>query len=56
MFNALTITRPVEELLQGAIDLLGNFQARIDMPVGGELIGFNAMASQLGPTTRPIRS
>ena len=52
VFNALTITRPVKELLRGVRSIsLGNFQARIDMPVGGELgellTGFNAMASQL---------
>ena len=52
VFNALTITRPVKELLRGVrLISLGNFQARIDMPVGGELgellNGFNAMASQL---------
>ena len=52
VFNALTITRPVKELLRGVRSIsLGNFQARIDLPVGGELgellTGFNAMASQL---------
>ena len=50
VFNALTITRPVKELLRGVRSIsLGNFQARIDLPVGGELgellTGFNAMAS-----------
>ena len=52
VFNALTITRPVKELLRGVRSIaLGNFNARIDLPVGGELgellTGFNAMASQL---------
>ena len=52
VFNALTITRPVKELLRGVRSIsLGNFKARIDLPVGGELgellTGFNAMASQL---------
>ena len=52
VFNALTITRPVKELLRGVRSIAsGNFQARIALPVGGELgellSGFNAMASQL---------
>ena len=52
VFNALTISRPVKELLRGVRSIaLGNFNARIDLPVGGELgellTGFNAMASQL---------
>ncbi|RPF85022.1 ATP-binding protein [Synechococcus sp. CC9616] len=52
VFNALTITRPVKELLRGVRSIAsGNFQARIALPVGGELgellTGFNAMASQL---------
>ena len=52
VFNALTITRQVKELLRGVRSIaLGNFNARIDLPVGGELgellTGFNAMASQL---------
>ena len=52
VFNALPITRPVKELLRGVRSIaLGNFNARIDLPVGGELgellTGFNAMASQL---------
>ena len=52
VFNALTITRPVKELLRGVRSVAsGNFEARINLPVGGELgellTGFNAMASQL---------
>ena len=52
VFNALTITRPVTELLTGVRSIAaGNFKTRIDLPVGGELgellSGFNAMASQL---------
>ena len=52
VFNALTITRPVKELLRGVRSVAsGNFGARVDLPVGGELgellTGFNAMASQL---------
>ncbi|WP_392351395.1 ATP-binding protein [Parasynechococcus sp.] len=52
VFNALTITRPVKELLRGVRSVAsGNFETRIDLPVGGELgellTGFNAMASQL---------
>lgn len=52
VFNALTITRPVKELLRGVRRIArGDFQTRIGLPVGGELgellDGFNAMASQL---------
>ena len=52
VFNALTITRPVKELLRGVRSIAdGDFRARIGLPVGGELgellDGFNAMASQL---------
>ncbi len=52
VFNALTITRPVKELLRGVRAIAGgDFQARIALPVGGELgellNGFNDMASQL---------
>ncbi len=52
VFNALTITRPVKELLRGVRSIAaGDFQARIGLPMGGELgellDGFNAMASQL---------
>jgi two-component system sensor histidine kinase NblS len=52
VFNALTITRPVKELLRGVRSIAGgNFEARIALPVGGELgellEGFNDMASQL---------
>lgn len=52
VFNALTITRPVKELLQGVREVAGGrFETRISLPVGGELgellQGFNTMASQL---------
>jgi two-component system sensor histidine kinase NblS len=52
VFNALTITRPVKELLRGVRSIAGgNFTARISLPVGGELgellNGFNTMAAQL---------
>ncbi len=52
VFNALTITRPIKELLRGVRDIAaGNFSARISIPMSGELgellNGFNAMASQL---------
>jgi len=52
VFNALTITRPVKELLRGVRSIAsGDFEARISLPVSGELgellDGFNAMASQL---------
>jgi two-component system sensor histidine kinase NblS len=52
VFNALTITQPVKELLRGVRSIAGgNFQTRLVLPVGGELgellEGFNTMASQL---------
>jgi two-component system sensor histidine kinase NblS len=52
VFNALTITQPVKELLRGVRSIAGgNFQTRLALPVGGELgellEGFNTMASQL---------
>jgi two-component system, OmpR family, sensor histidine kinase NblS len=52
VFNALTITQPVKELLRGVRSIAGgNFETRIALPEGGELgellNGFNAMASQL---------
>ncbi|MFM2158494.1 MAG: hypothetical protein RLZZ124_968 [Cyanobacteriota bacterium] len=52
VFNALTITQPVKELLRGVRSIAGgDFRARIALPVGGELgellEGFNDMASQL---------
>ncbi len=52
VFNALTITQPVKELLRGVRQIAGgNFETRISLPVGGELgellQGFNAMAAQL---------
>jgi two-component system, OmpR family, sensor histidine kinase NblS len=58
VFNALTITRPVKELLRGVRQIAGgDFRARISLPVGGELgellQGFNTMAAAWRPTTRP---
>ncbi|MBM5801797.1 MAG: PAS domain-containing protein [Cyanobacteria bacterium K_DeepCast_35m_m2_023] len=52
VFNALTVTRPVKELLRGVrLVASGNFETRIEMPVGGELgellEGFNTMATEL---------
>jgi len=52
VFNALTITRPIKELLVGVKSIAdGNFKQRIDLPLGGELgelIGsFNNMADRL---------
>ncbi len=52
VFNALTITRPVKELVRGVREIAtGNFKSRIAIPMSGELgellNGFNAMASQL---------
>ena len=52
VFNALTITRPIKELLRGVREIAGgDFGSRISLPMRGELgellNGFNAMASQL---------
>ncbi|MFZ9620124.1 MAG: HAMP domain-containing sensor histidine kinase [Prochlorococcaceae cyanobacterium] len=52
VFNALTVTRPVKELLRGVRQVAGgNFETRIELPVGGELgellEGFNTMATEL---------
>jgi two-component system sensor histidine kinase NblS len=52
VFNALTITQPIKELVGGVQGIAaGNFQQRINLPFGGELgqlIGsFNDMAERL---------
>lgn len=52
VFNALTITRPIKELLVGVKNIAsGNFKQRIDLPFGGELgeliYSFNEMAERL---------
>ena len=52
VFNALTITRPVKELLKGVRAVAeGYFGTRIALPMGGELgellNGFNNMATRL---------
>ncbi|MEM7726195.1 MAG: ATP-binding protein [Cyanobacteria bacterium P01_A01_bin.45] len=52
VMNALTITKPIKELLGGVRQIsAGNFKQRIDLPLGGELgelIGsFNEMAKRL---------
>ena len=52
VFNALTITRPIRELVNGVREIAkGNFKSRVDLPMSGELgellTGFNAMASKL---------
>jgi len=52
VFNALTITHPIKELLNGVRKIAaGQFSTRIALPMRGELgellEGFNAMASQL---------
>jgi len=52
VFNALTVTSPVKELLRGVRQVAGgNFETRIELPVGGELgellEGFNTMATEL---------
>jgi two-component system sensor histidine kinase NblS len=52
VFNALTITQPIKELLTGVKNIAaGNFKQRIDLPLGGELgeliYSFNDMAERL---------
>lgn len=52
VFNALTITQPIKELLVGVKNIAkGNFQQRISLPFGGELgeliVSFNEMAERL---------
>lgn len=52
VFNALTITQPIKELLVGVKNIAtGNFQQRINLPFGGELgeliVSFNEMAERL---------
>ncbi len=52
VFNALTITRPIKELLVGVKNIAaGNFKQRINLPFGGELgeliFSFNEMAERL---------
>ena len=52
VFNALTITQPIKELVFGVKNIAsGNFKQRVDLPLGGELgelIGsFNEMAQKL---------
>lgn len=52
VFNALTITRPIKDLLFGVKNIAsGNFKQRVDLPFGGELgeliVSFNEMAEKL---------
>lgn len=52
VFNALTITQPIKELVVGVKNIAaGNFKQRIDLPLGGELdeliVNFNEMAERL---------
>lgn len=52
VINALTITKPIKELLVGVKNIAaGNFKQRIDLPLGGELdeliFSFNEMAERL---------
>ena len=52
VFNALVITKPIQELLRGVKNIAaGNFKQRIDLPLGGELgeliFSFNEMAERL---------
>jgi two-component system, OmpR family, sensor histidine kinase NblS len=52
VINALTITKPIKELLAGVKQIAaGNFKQQIDLPLGGELgeliLNFNEMAERL---------
>ena len=52
VFNALTITKPIKELVRGVTNIAaGNFKQRVDLPLGGELgeliLSFNDMAERL---------
>jgi two-component system, OmpR family, sensor histidine kinase NblS len=52
VFNALTVTKPIKELLNGVENIAqGNFKQRVDSPLSGEfkalMNGFNVMADQL---------
>ncbi|MEH2328797.1 two-component system sensor histidine kinase NblS [Nostoc sp.] len=52
VINALTITKPIKELLVGVKQITtGNFKQRINLPLGGELgeliLSFNEMAERL---------
>jgi two-component system, OmpR family, sensor histidine kinase NblS len=52
VFNALTITRPIKELVVGVRNIAaGDFKQRVDLPFGGELgeliSSFNDMAKRL---------
>ncbi len=52
VINALTITKPIKELLVGVKQIAaGNFKQQIDLPLGGELgeliLNFNEMAERL---------
>ena len=52
VFNALMITKPIQELLRGVKNIAaGNFKQRIDLPLKGELgeliFSFNEMAERL---------
>jgi two-component system sensor histidine kinase NblS len=52
VFNALTITKPIKELVLGVKNIAaGNFKQRVDLPLGGELgeliYSFNEMAEKL---------
>lgn len=52
VFNALTITQPIKELLLGVKNIAaGNFKQKINLPLGGELgeliFSFNEMAEKL---------
>jgi two-component system, OmpR family, sensor histidine kinase NblS len=52
VFNALTITKPIRDLLDGVQNITqGNFKQRVDLPLGGEfrelMSNFNVMAQRL---------
>jgi two-component system, OmpR family, sensor histidine kinase NblS len=52
VFNALTVTKPIKDLLNGVQNIAqGNFKQRVDLALGGEfkelLSSFNVMAEKL---------
>ncbi|MBE9028495.1 PAS domain-containing protein [filamentous cyanobacterium LEGE 11480] len=52
VFNALTVTKPIKELVNGVENIAqGNFKQRVDSPLSGEfkglMSGFNTMAEKL---------
>ncbi len=56
VFNALTITQPVKELLRGVRSIAGgNFETRIVLPVGGSWGNCSMASTPWPPSWRPTR-